>query len=523
VCRDITERKRMETKLREADERYRAIFESANDILVLIDKKGKILDVNKTVEDIGGYRREEIAGKNIRFLAKMMTKKSLAIVLKNFLKRMVGMSIPPYEIQMIKKNGELINVEVNAVALRRDGRIVGDLAILRDITEKKQAEEREKQLQQELNLSSRLASIGQMASGIAHEINNPLTAIIGFSQLLMNKDIPNDIKADLVVVNSEAQRVAKIVSSLLTFAHQHKPGREYVDINDLISGVLELRSYSLKVNNIQVVTQLAFDLPRTMADGNQLQQVFLNIITNAEKEMAGAHNGGKLLVKTEKRGKSIRLSFTDDGPGISRENLDKIFDPFFTTREVGDGTGLGLSICHGIIAQHNGKIRCKSKLGEGATFVIELPIVADSKPAERPEVIGEEPWQHSGAKILVVDDEAATLDFLKRLLTEQGYDVETTDRANIVLERLQSDKYDLILLDIKLPGMSGIELYHHIEKTDPALAERVIFISGDVMEITTKDFLDKTKASHIVKPINIEQLKKESNRILTKGIERQRT
>jgi PAS domain S-box-containing protein len=386
--------------------------------------------------------------------------------------------------------------------------------------ERKKAEEREKQLRQELDVAGRLASIGEMASGIAHEINNPLTGVIGFAQLLMSRDIPDDVREDLKVINDEAQRVAKIVAGLLTFAHQHKPGRENVDINEIILEVLKLRSYEMQVNNIKVVPQFAPGLPQTTADGNQLQQVFLNIILNAEQAMVKAHGGGNLSIKTERVEDSIWVSLADDGPGISKENLDKIFNPFFTTRGVGQGTGLGLSICHGIITQHKGKIYAQSELGKGATFIVELPIVVatdDTEKKGKPKVMEEETPKREGAKVLVVDDEKAILILLNRLLAEWGYEVETVDNANDALDRLSNEKYSLILLDIKLPGMSGTELYRHIEATDPALTRRVMFVTGDVMETTTRNFLEKTNALYIAKPVNIEQLKSNINHILTRG------
>ena len=383
---------------------------------------------------------------------------------------------------------------------------------------RKQAEEREKRLQQELILNGRLASIGRMASGMAHEMNNPLTGVIGFAQLLMKKDIPDDVRRDLQMIHSEAQRAAKVVEGLLTFARRRKSVREYIDINEIISGVVELRSYEMRVNNIQVVSQLVPDLPRTVADAAQIQQVFLNIILNAEKEMIGAHGKGRLLIKTEKAGDIIRACFTDDGPGISEENLDKVFDPFFTTREVGNGTGLGLSICHGIVTQHNGRIYARSKPGEGATFVVELPIVSSARKTQNSRAVEEEVWQHNGAKILVVDDEPVVLDFIRCLLTDQGYEVDTADTAGVALERIHGGQYNLILLDIKLPVMNGIELYHHIEALDPALADKVMFITGDVMESTTRDFLNKTKVPYITKPFDIERLEEGIKSLLTKGL-----
>jgi len=331
---------------------------------------------------------------------------------------------------------------------------------------------------------------------------------------MLSRDIPDDMRKDLQVIHSEAQRVAKIVENLLVFAHQRKTGREYLAINDIITRVLELRSYEMKVNNIEVENQLDPELPATMADAGQLQQVFLNIVLNAEHFMTKAHYKGKLLVKTERLGNKIRASFTDDGTGISQENLDKIFNPFFTTKEVGKGTGLGLSICHGIITQHEGRIYAESESGKGATFVIELPVVAEPVRAGKAKVTKKEPPKPRGAKILVVDDEAAILTFLHRLLTDMGHSVETINNADAALERLKTERYSLILLDIKLPGMSGIELYQQIEKIAPALTRRVMFITGDVMEGTTRSFLEKAGVPHITKPIDIEELKKMMNNAL---------
>jgi signal transduction histidine kinase len=191
----------------------------------------------------------------------------------------------------------------------------------------------------------------------------------------MEGEVPEDIKKDLGIVYSEAQRAATIVKNLLTFARKHAPVKQLSQVNTVIEDVLRLRAYEQKVNNIQVASHLASNLPEIMIDHFQMQQVFLNIMVNAEFAMLEAHHKGKLVITTEKSGDVIRAIFTDDGLGISKENLKHIFDPFFTTKEVGKGTGLGLSICHGIVTEHGGKIYARSEKGEGATFIIELPLI----------------------------------------------------------------------------------------------------------------------------------------------------
>ncbi len=261
------------------------------------------------------------------------------------------------------------------------------IEVLRDVTERKQAEEKEKRLQQQLYVSSRLASVGELAAGVAHEINNPLTGILGFSQRLLRKSTDKEISQDLERIHNEALRAAKVVQNLLAFTRRPQLKKQYCDINDILQKALELRAYELKTCNIEVVTDLVRSLPKIMVDFHQIQQVFLNIIMNAEQAMTETYRGGKLSIRTQQMKGHITISFTDDGPGIPAGNLSKVFDLFFTMREKTTGTGLGLSICHGIVTSHGGKIYAKSEVGKGATFFVELPIMAEA--ADRNKVVKE--------------------------------------------------------------------------------------------------------------------------------------
>jgi CheY-like chemotaxis protein len=292
---------------------------------------------------------------------------------------------------------------------------------------------------------------------------------------------------------------------MLTFARQNKPERISTNINDIIETTLTIRSYEMKSSNIKVTTKLATNLPVTLVDAGQMQQVFLNIILNAEIEMKKAHKGGNLTVKTERINNTIRVSFKDDGPGIPKKNLDRIFEPFFTTREVGEGAGLGLSVSYGIVTQHGGKIYARSRLGKGATFIVELPIVNEAEQLRLAEPAAEKK-KVAGAKILVVDDEPVVQDLLNDVLGDEGYKVEIVENGDDALERLGSKDYDVILLDIKLPGMSGIELYEHIQKTAKSLASRVIFVTGDVLSADTMTYVLSAGIPYITKPFEAEQL-----------------
>ncbi len=377
----IGTRKQAEQVVRESEERYRALVHLGAEVgesIVMLQDNEQGLAIQTFVNDewprITGYSREELI--TMSFFDLVHPEYREASV-EGHRRKMAGESIPGvFELLIIRKDGTEVAVELTSAHTTFKGKRA-TVAYIRDITERKQAEAERKELEQRAQLASRLAAVGEMTSGIAHEINNPLTSIIGFAQLVMDRNIPDDIRKDIGVIYSEAQRTAEVVKSLLAFARKHAPVRQPTDINGIINGVLELRAYEHRVNNIQVNTRFDPKLPETVVDYFQMQQVFLNIILNGETTMLEAHNKGTLTITTQKVNSTIKISFTDDGSGIAKENLSRIFDPFFTTREVGKGTGLGLSICYGIVAEHGGRIYARSKLGKGATFVVELPINAD--------------------------------------------------------------------------------------------------------------------------------------------------
>jgi len=366
----ITERKQVEEKIKQAAEEWRTTFDSIADLLSIQDKDFRLTRVNKALADTFKMKPAELIGKtcyevvhgtdgpmpNCPHVKTLETERSAT---EEFFEPRLG-----------------IYLEVTTSPIFNDmGEVVASVHVARDITERKQ-------MQQQLILTDRLASIGELASGIAHELNNPLTSVIGFAQLLLDKDIPDDIKEDVRIISSEAQRAAGVVKNLLTFARKHAPVKQLVNVNEVIEKVLELRAYEQKVSNIRPDTRFAAELPEVMADYFQLQQVFLNIVINAEHFMIEAHNKGNLTIVTERVNNMVRISFMDDGPGVPPENLRHLFDPFFTTKEVGDGTGLGLSICHGIIAEHGGRIYVESEQGKGATFTVELPVSTNDREEE---------------------------------------------------------------------------------------------------------------------------------------------
>jgi len=516
VSHDVTKRIQMEKALRQSEERYRTVLEEMQEPYFEMDLAGRFTFFNDSLCRRLGYSKEELMGMHYKVYTPP-EESQRAFEAFNKVYR-TGEPIKLFDRISIKKDGTRNLSETSVLPLRNEqGEIIGFRGLTRDLSERKKAEEERKQLEQKAQLASRLASVGELASGVAHEINNPLTGVIGYAHLLLaRKDILKDMRQDVEIINEGAQRVAGIVKKLLVFARQTRPEQRYVNMNELIHTTLDLRAYELASSNIKVALQLARDLPMTIADPGQLQQVFLNLIINAETEMRLAHDKGKLSIKTEQIDNTIRISFKDNGPGIADENLGSIFDPFFTTREVGQGTGLGLSVCHGIVTEHKGRIWVESRLGKGATFVVELPIATEDKQLEMPEPVIEEPKKVAKAKILVVDDEPVIRQLVSQVLTEEGHQVETVDNAADALKMVKSKRYRLILLDIKMPGMSGIELYKQFKKIAPSLTKRVAFITGDVMGKRTIDFLDKTKTPYMMKPFDAKELKANIRHILVK-------
>ncbi|OGO40177.1 MAG: hypothetical protein A2147_05130 [Chloroflexi bacterium RBG_16_57_8] len=362
VMEDVTERKKAEERIQRAAEEWRTTFDSITDLISIHDKENRLVRVNMAFAEKLGTTPKVLIGKKCHELMH-----SSGVPSKD---------CPHYHTMETGKSAaiEILTAE-NATWIQEStspvfddqGKVIGTVHIIKDITERKHME-------QQLLMTERLATIGELVSGIAHELNNPLTGVIGFSQLLMEREVADDIKEDLSVISGEAQRAARIVKNLLTFARKHAPVKQATQVNSILEDVLRLRAYEQKVNNIEVVRRCAPDLPEIMTDYFQIQQVFLNIIINAEYFMVESHHGGTLTLATERVDGMVRTSITDDGPGIPPDNLARLFDHFFTTKDVGKGTGLGLSICHGIVTEHGGHIYARSEPGKGATFIVDLPV-----------------------------------------------------------------------------------------------------------------------------------------------------
>lgn len=510
---DVTEKYHAEQLLKESEDRYRQLFDNMSSGVVIheaIENGDDFIfkGLNKAAETIDNVSRDELTGKRVMEIFPAIREMGLLAVFQ----RVWRTGNPEYFPIREYQDNRISGWRDSYVYKLPSGEIV---TIYDDLTEQKRAEERENKLKEELVTQSRLAAIGQMAAGIAHEINNPLTGVVGYSSLLLDKDIPEDIRTDLQVINDSAQRVASIVRRMLSFAREQDPEMKLTNINSLVESVLEIRSHDMQINNINVIKQLSPDLPETSVDPGQIQQVFLNIILNAEIEMKNANDRGNLTIKTETVDDMIRISFEDNGPGIDENNMDKVFDPFFTTREVGEGTGLGLSVSYGIISRHNGRIYARNMPESGATFIVELPIISDgvqdlpTGPAVDTGIV-------DNTRILVVDDEVMIGDVLYRILTGAGFMVDCVNTGAQALQLLENREFDVIFLDVRMPGISGIDIFESISKRSATLSKKIVFITGDTMNAETMNYLNSAEIPFIGKPFHPAQVLEIIDHVLKK-------
>jgi PAS domain S-box-containing protein len=356
--------------------------------------------------------------------------------------------------------------------------------------------------QAQLVQAAKMSALGQLVSGVAHELNNPLSVIIGYGQLLLSRDVPAAMRRPVELMVAQGDRMAKIVRNLLFFARQRPPERAAVKLQAVIEQTLTLRTNQLTLSGITVETDFAADLPDITGDAQQLEQVFLNLLLNAEQAILEVKTQGRILVRTRvsPSGQTIYADVTDDGPGIAPEALSRVFEPFFTTKTVGSGTGLGLSVSYGILEEHGGRLSVQSRPGE-TTFTIELPVTRAPEPAPAPMPRRVAP-SGTGRVALVVEDEPSVLDLVVTLLSQQGWRVDMASGGRTGLECVDRRAYDLIVSDIRMPDGDGQEFYRNVLAREPTLAKRFIFITGDTANAEGWHFLENTGVPVIEKPFS---------------------
>lgn len=392
-------------------------------------------------------------------------------------------------------------------------------ALIRDVSERKKRDDQSRDGRYQMLQAEKMAALGQTISGVAHELNNPLATILSWAERLAERNVDDKTKQGLEVILGEAERAARIVRNLLTFARKRQTTRAMVDLNQVVRETLALRAYEQKVTNIQVIEALATGLPEVFVDGHQIKQVLLNLIINAEHACLGAHGRGTIVVRTmhdSDRGSAV-LEVNDDGPGIPDDRLGRVFDPFFTTKEVGQGTGLGLTVAYAIAREHGGRIWLESKTESaknpdgktGTSFFVELPISGQHLNPPAARAAAQQPISleaFKGLRVLVVEDEPALAQAVAEALTDAGFKVDRASDGEEGLTRLTEANYDLIVCDLKMPRIDGMQFYRAMAAATPALARRVIFVTGDVAGTDAERFLEETGCRWLSKPFRLGDL-----------------
>ena len=417
-------------------------------------------------------------------------------------------AITDYLLRLRRADRVAIRVEVTAHAESPEPGVVHIEALVRDVSERKRLDDQARDLYHQLLQAEKLASLGQTISGVAHELNTPLAAILTWAERMSGTPTAETTAKGVEAILTQAERAARIVRNLLTFARKRHTTRAMVDLNHVVRETLALRSYDQRVSNVMIVEALAAGLPQVFADPHQVQQVLLNLVINAEQAMLGANGRGTLVVRTwhEPDRDAVVLEVNDDGPGVPDDVRPKIFDPFFTTKEVGKGTGLGLTVAYAIVQEHGGRLRLESQPGRGASFFMELPVGGVAVRAPVPPSAPARAEIPRGSTALVVEDEAALRAAVGDALGDAGFSVERAADGEEALARVRERDYDLIVCDLKMPRVDGPAFFAALSAEKPALARRVVFVTGDVAGTDAERFLESSGCRWLAKPFRLRDL-----------------
>jgi len=486
-----------------AERSLRLLMEAVPDAISVVDRNAYVLDENTAgralVNASPGDARETGGRRSalgwLEGTGARIARENLAAAFDGELRR--------FEVRFQRPDGSDGTGQVLLAPVREGGRIPKVLVLVRDITEQRRT-------QTQLQQAEKLAAMGQLVSGVAHEINNPAAIISGFAQTLLLDQLPPDQRETVQMMYDEATRIGRITSNLLAFARAGSKERTLVELNEIVRRTFALRSYHLTTLNTTVNLELDEANPKAWANGSEVQQLLLNLLINAEQALTTVPGRRVITIRTMVAGDDgVELQVADTGPGIPADIQEKIFDPFFTTRPEGTGTGLGLSICYGIVHDHGGRISVHSAAGHGATFTIALP--RDARTRQRstpaPMPIPVEAREADGAlSVLLIDDEEglrrAVVSFLKR----RGMHIIAVEDGGDALRVLRRERFDVIVSDVRMPGMSGGEFLERLRREHPAMVKRLIFTTGDTFASDTSSLLRDSGVPSLVKPYDFAKL-----------------
>jgi len=493
----------LEQRARAAEARLAAVLDSVHDGVWVLDGDSRTLFASHRLAQLLGVNPPEL-NRGVRQREVLERLRSSFADARAAVERWRQLEENPEEVcwdEVELRRPHRRILERFARPLLDDNRLLGRIEVYRDIT-------RERLLEDKVLQREKLAAVGQLVSGIAHELNNPLTAVAGYAQLLAGAPLPPELTDKVERLRQEAERAGRIVGNLLLFARGGKAEKQLVRIEVVLERSLSLRAYELKVENIEVVRELPAELPPVLADPHQLEQVFLNILLNAEQAILSARDRGRITLRASAEGGRVRLRVSNDGPGIAPDLLPHIFEPFVTTKPAAEGTGLGLYISRTIVREHGGEIHAESEPGGGAAFVVELP--AQPRAAGRPAAEAAAPparrRARRGQRVLVVDDEPSVAYLIADALEQEGCEVRVHTESQRALSEALAEPFDLAVLDVRMPGLDGQAFYRVLRHQRSPLADRLLFTTGDTLARETAEFLEQIGLPFLPKPFHVEEL-----------------
>jgi PAS domain S-box-containing protein len=490
IARDVTDQRALEQQVR----LQAAALEAAANGILITDRHGVVVWVNPAITTLTGYTAPEMIGQSVKML---YSDEDTREIVERRVQALRAGHVWQGRLGRCRKDGSRYIVDLTiAPVTNAVGEITHFVGVVQDVTERVRTQE---ELQRGRDLQrqrEKLAEMGQLLAGVAHELNNPLSVVLGQTSLLQRHADPAVLRRAKAILTA-GQRCSRIVKNFLALARQYPPEMAPVSLNAIVSETLELLGYQLRVESIEVEALLEPDLPVVSGDAHQLQQVVVNLLTNAYQALRTTPQPRRLCVVTACDRDRLALEVRDSGPGMTPDTLERIFEPFFTTKPAGEGTGLGLPISLGIIEGHGGTMTVRSDPGEGTAFRIELPLragaAADAAPAGAPAA-------PPPMRVLIVDDEPDVVGLLRDVLSARGHEVDTAADGAAALGRLMSRDADAILCDIKMPVMDGIEFHDTLCRERPDLARRVVFVTGDTVSPATSAFLAAAGRPAVSKP-----------------------
>ncbi len=493
--RDLTDQRAEALALARSESRYQQLVESASDAIFTVDVQGNFTSVNQAMLTESGLTREELIGVSCTSLVDALDVPAV----ERLVAHIFAGGKDRLELRFRSRGGAMRVGTVTTAPILEDGVVVGALGILRDITE--QEISRESSAQQE-----RLASVGRMLSGVANELNNPLASLLAVAELEAATMAPQASHQPVIAqILDEAQRASRIVAQLLESTVSGGAERGAVDLNRIVRGVLDLHGFHFRVHSIDIELELAAALPTISVDAVAMQQVILNLLANAEEALRDWHGPRTVRVESRHEGEQLLLSVRDTGPGISADPHGRVFEPMFSTRGV-RGRGFGLTVARAIVERHGGSLRAESTAGQGATFTLALPVAATQGSSTFTSGGHRAVPPVPSRRLLLIEDEATLRAAISRYLTRDGYHVDVAAGGREALALLETQRYDLILLDLRMQDMPGDEVYRAIEAMDIEQAHQVLFITGDLHRQEAADFVRSTGRSALAKPFQLAEL-----------------